>query len=317
MKRIQIIIEAVLVIVFLAVGLIRGVGCGNQGASADKPYRTVPEYMQQGNKLYEEDDFAGALVMYWNALKSNPNLVEPRIKIATIYFHRNNWTDDAMAQLDKALKIEPQNAEAHFLRGKILRDGGFPQEAIKEYQLALEIDPQNAGVHYYLGVVYQANRFYEEAINEYKLAIAYDTKLVKQRFERAPYGIQARFMLARLYTRTQRVDEAIDELEKIVAADDTYQDAKTDLVNLLDLKAQSMERGGTRDYLGALEVYERIVELDPNYVDAWVEIGKIKYYGLEEPKEALEAFQKAYELDPTYLDVILLLKNLKQELGLE
>jgi len=317
MKRIQIIIEAVLVIAFLAVGLIRGVGFGNQEASAGKPGKTVPEYIQQGNKLYQKDDFAGALVMYWNALKRNPNLVEPRIKIATIYFHRNNWNDDAMAQLDKVLKIEPQNAEAHFLRGKILRNDGFPQEAIKEYQLALDIDPQNAGVHYHLGAVYQANQFYEEAINEYKLAIAYDTKLVKQRFEAAPYGLQARFMLARLYKQTQRIDEAIDELEKVVAADDTYQDAKTDLVNLLDLKAQSMERGGTRDYLGALEVYERIVELDPNYVDAWVEIGKIEYYGLEEPKKALKAFQKAYELDPTYTDVILHLKVLKQELKLE
>ena len=318
MKKFSIMTETVLIIIFLSLGLIRVVGCGSREASADKSDMTVSDYLQQGNKLYEKGDFATASLMYWNALKKNASLVEPRIKLANIYFYRNNWNDDAMVQLDTAVQLEPNNAEAHFLRGKIFRNDGFPEKAIKDYLSALEVEPQNPGIHYHLGALYHANQLYEEAINEYKLAIAYDTNLTKPDFEPAPYGLQARFMLARLYKQTQRIDEAIDELEKVIAIDDTYQDAKTDLVDLLDLKAQSLERGGdTRDYFSALELYEQIVQLDPEYVDAWVEIGKIKYYWLNKPKEALEAFQKAAQLDPTHPDVILHLTSLKQELGLK
>ena len=318
MMKIQILTESVLIIIFLSFSLLRVVGCGAREANADKSDMTVSDYLQQGNKLYEEGDFAMASMMYWNALKLNAKLIEPRINLANIYFYQNNWNDDAMVQLNTVVELEPNNAEAHFLRGKILRNDAWPEEAVKEYFLALEAEPQNPGFRYHLGAIYHANQLYEEAINEYKLAIAYDTNLTKSRFETAPYGLQARFMLARLYRQTQRLDEAINELEKVVATDETYQDAKNDLIDLLDLKAQSLERGGdTRDYFSALELYERIVQLDPEYSDAWVEIGKIKYYWLNKPKEALEAFQKASELDPTHPDVILHLKSLRQELNLE
>lgn len=310
-------------IIFISFSLIRVVGCGSREANAVAKTKfshsmTFSDYLQQGNKLYEEGDFAMASLMYWNALKKNANLVEPRIKLANIYFYQNNWNDDAIVQLDTVVQIESNNAEAHFLRGKIFRNDGLPDKAVKEYLLALEMEPQNPGIHYHLGATYHANQLYEEAINEYKLAIDYDTNLTRPPFETAPYGLQARFMLARLYKQTQHSDEAINELEKVMTIDVTYQDAKTDLVDLLDLKAQSLERGGdTRDYFSALELYGRIVQLDPRHVDAWVEIGKIKYYWLNKPKEALEAFQKASQLDPTHPDVILHLKSLQQELGLE
>jgi tetratricopeptide (TPR) repeat protein len=322
MKNFQIVTEAVLIIIFLSFSLIRVVGCGSREANADAKtkfsHMTASDYLKQGNKLYEEGDFAMASLMYWNALKKNPKLIEPRIKLANIYFYQNNWNDDAMVQLDTVVQLEPNNAEAYFLRGKVFRNDGLPDKAVKDYLRALEIEPQNPGFRYHLGALYHANQLYEEAINEYKLAIAYDTNLTKPDFEAASYGLQARFMLARLYKQTQRIDEAIDELEKVMAIDATYQDAKTDLVDLLDLKAQSVSRGGdARDYSWALELYERIVQLDPEHVDAWVEIGKIKYYWLNKPKEALEAFQKASQLDPTHPDVILHLKSLQQELGLK
>ena len=316
MKKI-LVIEAVLIIIFLSFSLIRIIGCSSK-ANADKSEMTVSDYLQQGNNLYEAGDFATASLMYWNALKRNANLVEPRINLANIYFYQNNWNDDAMVQLDTVVKLESNNAEAHFLRGKIFRNDGLPEEAVKEYLLALAVEPRNPGFRYHLGALYHANQLYDEAINGYKLTIDYDTNLAKPDFETAPYGLQARFMLARLYKQNQRIDEAIDELEKVMSIDATYQDAKTDLVDLLDLKAQSLERGGdTRDHFSALELHKRIVQLEPEHSDAWVEIGKIKYYWLNKPKEALEAFRIASELDPTHPDVILHLKSLEQELGLE
>jgi len=318
MKKVRIVTEVSLIIIFLLFGLMRVVGCGNQEANADKSKMAVSDYLQQGNKLYEDVDFAMASLMYWNALKQEPSLIEPRINLANIYFYHNNWNDDAIVQLDTVLKLDPNNAAAHFLRGKIFRNDGIPEEAAKAYLAALEHEPQNPGFRYHLGALYHANQLYEEAIGEYKLTIEYDVNLTRPRFETAPYELQARLMLARLYRQNKRIDEAIEELEKVIAIDKTYQDAKNDLIDLLDLKARALElASGKYDYLSALKLYERIVQLDPEYSDAWVEIGKIKYDRLNEPKEAFKIFQKASEADSAHPDTILYLKILQQELGLE
>ncbi len=330
-KNIHIITEAILIIAFLSVGFIRGIGCSNQNARAmnevnrrsgfsEKRDEMIAEYIQQGDAFYNEGDWASAAMMYWKVLKQEkkPALVEPHIKLAAIYFYRNQWPEDAMVQLNTALELDPRNVEAYLLRGIIFRSVGLPEKAEQEYLRALEIEPHNAAVHYYLGAMYHARQIYDEAIYEYKLAIGYDTEMVPPPFESMPYGIQARFMLGRLYKQTGRIDEAIEELEQVVAAGETYQDVKSELVALLDLKAQSVERGGNvRDYTGALRIYERIIQLEPDYIDAWIEIGKIKAYWLNNPKEGLKAFQKAYEIDPTHFDVILHLKGLQQELKLE
>ena len=120
------------------------------------------------------------------------------------------------------------------------------------------------------------------------------------------------------YKQVENGREAIEALEQVVAAGETYQDAKSELVALLDMKAQSLERGDDiRNYTSALRIYERIIQLEPDYIDAWIQIGKIKADRLNKPKEGLKAFQKAYELDPTHFDVILHLKALQQELKLE
>lgn len=319
-KNIHIITEAILIIAFLSVSFIRGIGCSNQNARTEKRDKMVAEYIQQGDAFYNNGDWASAAVMYWKALKQEkePILVEPHIKLAAIYFHQNQWPEDAMVQLNTALELDPRNVEAYLLCGVIWRSSGLPEKADQEYLRALEIEPHNAAVHYYLGAMYHARQMYDEAINEYKSAIAYDTETVPPPFESMPYGIQARFMLGRLYKQTGRIDEAIEELEQVVAAGETYQDVKSELVALLELKAQSLERGGdVQNYTSALRIYERIIQLEPDYIDAWMQIGKIKWHWLNKPKEALKAFQKAYELDPTYFDVILHLKGLQQELKLE
>ncbi len=310
MKNVKITTEIALVIIFLGISIVRIIGCGGRETIE------AQKYVELGDKLYEQGYFSDASVMYWNAIKSEhsqpKNLISAHLKLATIYFHLNHWNSDAKVLLRSILEIDPNNSQAHLLLGVILKDEGSQKEAAKEYLQALEFAPKDAKAHYRLGVLYHGEQLYDDAINEYKLAIENDPKFVPARFEIAPFGLQARLMLARLYVTKQRHDEAIAYLEQTVAAAPDYREAKEELIRLLDLKAQALARGGNvRDYTGSLKIYERIIQIDPKQSEAWVKMGEIYAHWLVKPKKALEAFRKAYELDPTDSEVLLYLKELQ------
>jgi len=55
-------------------------------------------------------------------------------------------TDEAIAQLEKALQIDPRYAEAHGNLGNAFLHKGHPREAIAEYRRSLEIAPRSAGI---------------------------------------------------------------------------------------------------------------------------------------------------------------------------
>ncbi|HZT79908.1 MAG TPA: tetratricopeptide repeat protein, partial [Gemmataceae bacterium] len=48
---------------------------------------------------------------------------------------------DALACLDRWLTLDPDNVQAHVLRGNVWRHGGATERAREEYQRALELDP--------------------------------------------------------------------------------------------------------------------------------------------------------------------------------
>ena len=51
-------------------------------------------------------------------------------------------TDEALAWLDEALKVEPNGAEAHNTRGEILWEEGRCEDALYEFELAAKADPK-------------------------------------------------------------------------------------------------------------------------------------------------------------------------------
>ena len=50
--------------------------------------------------------------------------------------------DDAIAQWQKALAIQPNDAAAHTSLGNALLQKGWPEQAIVHYQTALQVDPR-------------------------------------------------------------------------------------------------------------------------------------------------------------------------------
>ena len=302
-------------------------------AKRNPPENTPPaasqaqSLVQKADALFEAEDLAPALVAYWDAVRAIQSaddtdagelLLHAHLRISEIYYH-SNWVEDAEAHLEKANAIQPEYPPIHLLRGKIKRDTGEPAEAVTAFLTVLEIDPTNAEAHYQLGILYQGTKQYQQAISHYQKAIEADTDLKRAPFESVPVGLQARLQLSRTYRRilqdyqfidrelTQKEQTELAEFEKkgiamleeVVKLNPNYSEAKDELIGLLFGQAAALGRSGEeRFYDEALTVYEKIVALDPNEIDAWKWIGQIHESFLQDPEEALKAYKKAYALEP-------------------
>jgi tetratricopeptide (TPR) repeat protein/Tol biopolymer transport system component len=82
-----------------------------------------------------------------------------------------NRVDEAKAQFDRALEINPNNAIAHFARGVALACQSDWDGAITEYKATLRLNPQYESAHVYLGAALRQKDEWDGAIAEYREAL--------------------------------------------------------------------------------------------------------------------------------------------------
>jgi len=73
--------------------------------------------------------------------------------------------------LQKANRLYPQNAEAHYIFGVLLKERGRLEEAGRAFQEAIRLNLQNAEAHYNLGVSLKERGRFEEAERAFQEAI--------------------------------------------------------------------------------------------------------------------------------------------------
>ncbi len=310
---------------------------------ADSPSASqVDAFIEQGDNYFAKQDLAKALFAYWEGIQaieadihnvSHASRLHAHLRVSEIYFH-SNWVADAEIHLDRAAVINPNHPDIHLLRGKLLRDTGERAQAVQEFLAVIAKDPTYAEAHYLLGTLYQSTQQFEEAQAHYEKAIENDPDLIDVPFEAVPIGLQARLQLSRTYRnilqkyrfidraltaeeQAQLVgleDKGLELLDEVVAHAPGFTEAKQELIGLLHARAATLRRGGEeRAYDDALDVYQKIVTLDPTEIDAYLWIGQIYNSFLQDPESALEAYRKAYALEPDSM-TLTEIKNLERDL---
>ncbi len=90
----------------------------------------------------------------------------------------------AIADLTRAIELDPTLSMAFNWRGHCLNVLGVPAEALKDYDRAIELDPEYAWSHYARGMANHNLGRYDEAIAGYTRSIELDPKFVKAWFWR-------------------------------------------------------------------------------------------------------------------------------------
>jgi len=192
-------------------------------------------------------------------------------------FERKEEYDKAIECYDKALEIDPANANAWGAKGWALYELGKSDEAIKCYDKAIEIKPKAARFWNNKGVVFDDLEKFDEALRCYETAID-----VRPNYEAAWCN------KGNLLDGQGKHDEAIrccDRAIQITPKNDYAWNQKGwSLLNL-------------NKCIDALGCFEKAIEINPKFANSWTGKG-LALYNLGRYNEAIDCFDTSIKISP-------------------
>lgn len=191
-------------------------------------------------------------------------------------------TEDALAPMQKASIMLPEDAEVHKNLGIILKDLGRLNEAEVSYRTALKIKPDYAEVHNNLGITLYGLGRLEEAESSYRRAVE-----IKSDYADAYYN------LGIILTELVRLKEAEASYRKALDIKPDYAEAHNNLGTMLK------ELGRLKE---AEACYRRALEIKPDFAEAHYNLGNIH---MEQDRfiEAEASYRSALDIKPDFAEV--------------
>jgi tetratricopeptide (TPR) repeat protein len=199
-----------------------------------------------------------------------------RVKLGMEYYDQGEL-DKAVAEFEKAIELDPNDAEAHRNLGTAYGEQGKWEESAAAYEQAIEVNPNfgeaygdMAGAYFYLGKLAEAVAAGEKAI------------------ELAPDYATAYNNLGIIYGSQGQIDRAIALFKEAIEIDPNEANAHYNLgfayENLDQLDA-------------ALAEYQEAARVDPNYLDVYENMGTV-YARQGHFEEAIVQFETFLQLAP-------------------
>lgn len=236
--------------------------------------------------------------------------------------------DKAIIHLNNASARNPKN-QTHLLNlARSYHSAGKYPDAILRFQQLIEADPVNSTYPLELASSYRANKEMDAALTQLDRVL-----------ELVPNYYQAYQIRADIYAEMQKWDESNTELQKAMElAPDDYVFLIRMGLNFVEkheyniarenFHAASMIKPYLPDpyyhsaeaFIGegkleeALPLYEKSLELNDNYVQAYIGLGKA-YAAKDECNQAISYFEHVLTIEPNNLDVIQGLSNCSESSG--
>jgi tetratricopeptide (TPR) repeat protein len=138
------------------------------------------------------------------ARQLDQNQAEVRIALATVYKGLGR-ADDAIAELTRALELQPASYDVHRLLGDIHAARGDIERAAADYGAAIRTRPDYAGGYRSLGVMYMNAGKYTEAAREFQRMI--------ELLPESPFGHQ---LLGNVHVQTGDLDSAVGDYQAAI-----------------------------------------------------------------------------------------------------
>ncbi len=220
---------------------------------------TLAHLYEEQVTAYGRSELANkAMEEYRLAIEADPSSEFLTSGLAELYV-KTGRIRDAVLEAQDIIKRDPNNLEAHKLLGRIylrslgdMPSGGSGSEnvlklAIEQYEQIVKIEPDNVDDHLLLGRLYRFDNDSEKAETELKTAVKLD-----------PTSEEAITTLAMLYTDEGDTQRALQVLGSVP---DAGRSAKL----YAALGATYEQR---KDYKGAIDAYQRAIQLDRDNLDA-------------------------------------------------
>lgn len=208
-----------------------------------------------------------------------PQTAQEYLRSAMGHFQSGN-TDASMADVNKALELEPNNVDALYLRAALRNKKGETAGVLADYNKIIELTPSSLGVE----VVYNnrsmirlQNKDVNGALEDLNKAVSINPRVGEIYNGRA---------IARL--QKGDLDGALADYEKAIELKPSLPSA---------FLGRGYFRYQKRDFDGALADLNKAIELKPDYADAYVDRGMVR--GLRgEIDGAIADIRKGVALNP-------------------
>lgn len=190
-----------------------------------------------------EGDADGALTLLKSALAADPDSPFLHTATAQIYLQQSR-PDEALAECDAAIKLNPSYLQAQLLAGNILASLQREKEAIPYFKKVLELDPTKEEVYLHVAIFYLKSFEYEQAVDTLKSLI----KAVPE----SPLGY---YYLAKTYDQMRLPREALTYYKKAVELKPDFEQA------LIEMAISQETQGLVND---AIESYKNLLAVNPS-----------------------------------------------------
>ncbi len=123
--------------------------------------------------------------------------------------------DTGWSAAERALALEPNLAEAHAAKGRILGDDGRLEESLAEHRIAMQLDPENYEVNAAAARCFIALRRHDEAIQSLERA----ARAIETDFWALGMAIQCYEAIGDQAGAKSAAQRALSRVEKVVAAE--------------------------------------------------------------------------------------------------
>ena len=209
----------------------------------------------QGSLHLAEGDLEASIAELTLAVRTDEDNVLYRLRLAQAYQGADRL-EEAMAQYQEALRLEPSYAQTYAARASAYRAQGHLAEAVDDYRMAVRLLPGNAFYRALLADAYREQGLLVEAL-------VHAQQAVLLREDVAPYHV----LLGQIYQASDLLPEAIRELEEGVRLAPGVAPYYLDLANAYLLGGRNTE---------AVAAYERVLELDPGNVTAAQRLAELR-----------------------------------------
>ena len=237
----------------------------------------LQQALSESNQLMER--FPNSVVLYNIAGASNAGLMQ---------------FDAAIDSYKKALKINPDYAQAYNNMGNALYDKGDLEESIESYKQALKINPDYADAYNNMGNALKDKGDLEASVESFKQALKIN-----------PDFAQAYYNMGNALNDKGDLEATIERFKQALKINPDYADAYNNMGIALNDKG---------DVESAIESYKQALKINPDYADAYYNMGNaLKDNG--DPEVAIESYKQALKIKPDFADAYHNMGNAQNDKG--
>ncbi|HKS80539.1 MAG TPA: tetratricopeptide repeat protein [Candidatus Acidoferrales bacterium] len=236
-----------------------------------------------------------------SALALNPADTNSRVRLA-IAFKAKAEFPEALAQIQKVLARDPQNALAFYTRAQIESDQNQDEDALRDAQQVLKLQPENRLAPLLLGKILvrtsQANPGAASTAN-----CSHAVQILEPLTEDPAVTSETLYLLSRAYQCARQNDKSQETLARYESAAQAERKLKDDQMQVKHLLEQANALALKNDFQGSLDAANQALAVDPHCGPAYSQLAKL-YFSSGDLDKASDAITHALEADPYQPDFL-------------